>query len=214
MQCPSWSFSLDFEEYLNLKKQRDQGSATGPEYHHVGWYDKLFTLSYEEAMGNLLLSQPMLRGYEVREQDFFSVLATYDSKHSRNVNDKEIFKVARKVFKEHDSSKLLSIDQVEFTKWTDENEEIIIGRMVNNELTKISKKLRENIIGMGIPAWCKCHCSPCINELIPFLAIFRLEKKLYPVGEDMESPHVITHEPDLPEPVSTTARIGVFRKRP
>ena len=220
MQCPSWSFSLEFEKYLKMKNQRDQSSASGPEYHHVGWYAKLFTFSYEEAMESLLVTEPELRGYKVREQDFFSVLVTYDKKHLRNIKEREIFELAKTVYMQHDLSKMLSIDQVEFTKWSDESGEMIIGRMVNKELTKVSKKLREKMIDMGIPAWCKCHCSPCINELIPFLAIFRLEKGLYPVGEDMEDSHVITHEPDLPEPDSSSgievgsAQIGVFRKAP
>ena len=106
--------------------------------------------------------------FKVREQDFFSVLVTYDS---RNVNDKEIFEMAKKVFKEHDSNKLMSIDKVEFTKWSDDTGDTIVGRMVNNEITKISKKIKENMIGKGIPAWCWFNSSPCINELIPYLAM-------------------------------------------
>ena len=215
MQCPSWSFSLEFEEYLNMKKVNEQSLADGPEYYHVGWYDKLFTLSYEEAMEHLLLTQPMLRGYKVMEQDFFSVLATFDSKHSTDVNNKDVFERVKKVYKGRDTSKMLSIDQVEFTKWSNaDGEEMIVGRMVNNELTKLSKKIKENIIDLGIPAWCKCHVSPCINELIPFLAIFRLEKEMYPLGETVESSPVITHEPDIPENLNITSGIGVFRKRP
>ena len=215
MQCPSWSFSLEFKEYLNMKEQNDQSSTSGPEYHHVGWYDRLFTLSYEEAMEHCIRTQPMLTGYKVREQDFFSVLATYDAKHSENIDTKEIFERVKKVYKGRDISKMLSIDQVEFTTWSDSNgEKMIVGRMVNNELTRMSKKIKENIIDMGIPAWCKCHCSPCINELIPYLAIFRLEKEMYPLGEIVESSPVITHEPGLPLPHNATSGIGVFKKRP
>ena len=213
MQCPSWSFSLEFEEYLIMKKQ--QGWYLGPDYFHVGWYDKLFTLSYREAMEHLLLTQPMLRGYRVMEQDFFSVLAIFNGRQSTDVNNKEVFRRVKKVYKDRDTSKMLSIDQVEFTKWSNADvEEMIVGRMVNNELTRMSKKIKENIIDLGIPAWCRCHCSPCINELVPYLAIFRLEKEMYPLGEIVECSPVITHEPDIPEHLNITSGIGVFRKRP
>ena len=218
LQCPSWLFSLEFEEYKNMKDQQGLTTASGPgdpEYYHVGWYDKLFTLSYEEAMAHLLLTQPMLRGYRVMEQDFFSVLATYKGRQETDAKNKEVFERVKKVYKGRDTSKMLSIDQVEFTKWSNaDGEEMIVGRMVNNELTKMSKKIRENIIDLGIPAWCRCHGSPCINELIPYLAIFRLEKEMYPLGETVECSPVITHEPDIPEQLNITSGVGVFKKRP